>query len=146
MKALVVFDTAYGNTEEIGKAIGKGIGKEAKVIRAKEVKPANLEGIDLLVIGSPTQAGQELPDTHKFLMNIAVPAVRGMKVAAYDTRIQSRLAKIFGYAANRIAKTLEKAGAELVAEPEPFYVSGKAGPLKEGELKRASEWGKKLVG
>lgn len=146
MKTLVVYDTAYGNTEEIGKAISNGIGKDAKVLRARDVTASDLEGLDLLVVGSPTQAGQELPDTHKFIMNIAAPAVRGMKVATYDTRVESKLAKIFGYAAGRMAKRLEKAGAKLTIEPEAFFVTGTKGPLKEGELERATEWGKKLIG
>jgi flavodoxin len=146
MKILVVYDTAYGNTEEIGKAIGRGIGSDARVLRAGDVTPADLEGLELLVVGSPTQAGRPLPETQKFLNEVAAQAVKGMKVATFDTRASSKWVTIFGFAAGRIARTLKRAGAELVASPEPFYVAGTKGPLKEGEPERATEWGKKIAG
>lgn len=36
-------------------------------------------------------------------------------------------------------------GGTLIASPEGFFVKGKEGPLKEGELKRAASWAKVIV-
>ena len=144
MKTLVVFDTAYGNTEEIARAIGSGVGDNTEVVRARDVKADQLEDLDLLIVGSPTQAGRALPETQTFLKQVASPVVKGMKVASYDTRLSTKWVGVFGFAAGRIGKSLEKMGGNLVAPPAPFFVTGKNGPLKEGELERATGWGKKI--
>jgi hypothetical protein len=66
-------------------------------------------------------------------------------VAAFDTRIQAKWVKLFGYAAGRIAGRLKEKGGLLVSSPEAFFVKGKEGPLKEGELERAADWAKEVV-
>ena len=77
-----------------------------------------------------------------------------MKVAAFDTRIwldtiDSKALRFIvnrgGYAANTIAKALEKKGGLMTVEPEGFLVTGEQGPLKEGELERAEKWAKQLL-
>ncbi len=75
-------------------------------------------------------------------------------MGAFDTRLtQSNIdgtpvlpyfVKIFGYAAEPIGKELQKKGGELVLPAEGFYVEGTEGPLVQGELERAGEWGRKL--
>jgi len=145
MKTVVVYDSVYGNTEKIAEAIGSGITGEVSVLRASEVQPPQLESIDLLVVGSPTQAGRAIVPVQQFLNDIAAPAVRGVKVAAFDTRIPTKWVMLFGYAAGRIAGNLKKNGGILVAKPEPFFVNGKEGPLQDGELERAISWGKTVA-
>ena len=71
---------------------------------------------------------------------------KGKSVAAFDTRFELEsqgvglrlLMSVIRYAAPRLAKALEKKGGKLVAEPEGFIVENKEGPLKEGELERAT--------
>jgi len=146
MKTLVVYDSMYGNTEQIARAIGSGITGDVSVVRVGEAEPQQLEAIDLLVVGSPTQAGRATMPVQTFLSKVAAPAVKGVKVAAFDTRIPAKWVMIFGYAAGRIARSLKNSGGNLIAEPEPFFVNGKEGPLSEGELERASSWGKAVAG
>ncbi len=55
MKALVVYDSVHGNTREIAESIAQGLSTSAKTLHASEVNPQELKGLDLLVIGSPTQ-------------------------------------------------------------------------------------------
>jgi DNA-binding CsgD family transcriptional regulator len=50
-----------------------------------------------------------------------------------------KLVGIFGYAAGKIAGSLKTKGGTLILSPEAFFVKGKEGPLKEGELERAAE-------
>jgi hypothetical protein len=75
-----------------------------------------------------------------FLKKAPATAIEGINVAAFDTRFASGFAKIFGYAAGRIANPLKKKGGALFVEPKGFIVEGTKGPLKEGELERAASW------
>ncbi len=136
MKILIVYDSTYGNTEEIARAIGEAITGEVKVLRVGEADPS--ETFDLLIVGSPTHGGRPTQAIQDFTKR--VPALNGAPVAAFDTRLSTRLVKIFGYAAGRIGKTLEKKGGTLVKPPEAFFVKGTKGPLREGELERAASW------
>jgi flavodoxin I len=81
----------------------------------------------------------------EFLDGVPASALEGINVAAFDTRMSTRWVRIFGYAAGRIAKSLQEKGGTLVGSPQAFYVRGSKGPLKEGELEHAAEWAKKIV-
>jgi len=145
MKALIVYDSVYGNTEKIARSIGSAITGDVKVLRAAEVNPSELESVDLLIVGSPTHGGRQTPAIQDFLNKVTKPVIKGISVAAFDTRFSTRLVKIFGYAAGRIAGSLKRKGGTLVASPEGFFVKSKEGPLKEGELERAASWAKEIA-
>lgn len=151
MKALVVYDSVFGNTEQIALVIGNALGStdDAKTLRAAEVKPEHLNGLSLLIVGSPTRAFRPTKPIADFLNQIPASGLKGVKVAAFDTRISiadvsSRflnvMVRLFGYAAKPIADRLEKKGGSLVAPPEGFFVKDSEGPLKDGELERAADW------
>ena len=157
MKAMVVYDSQYGNTADVAKAIGDALqpSGEVTVARVGEVQPEHLSGIDLLVVGSPTQKFSPTGATTSFLKSIPSGGLQGIKVAAFDTRfppseiekvgILAFFVKLFGYAAEPIAKRLEKKGGDLVVPPQWFYVGGTEGPLLEGELERAGAWADEIV-
>jgi len=147
MKALVVYDSVYGNTEKIARAMAEAItpSGEAKVLRVGEANPSELESLDLLIVGSPTHAGRPTPAVQDFLNKVTQQSLKGINVAAFDTRATAKFAKIFGYAAGRIAGNLQKKGGILIASPEGFFVTGREGPLKEGELERAAAWAKGIL-
>jgi flavodoxin I len=145
MKALVIYDSFYGNTEKIARAIGGAIPGEVKVLRAGEVNPSGLQSLDLLIVGSPTQGGRPTKAIQDFLNKLPESAVKGVNVAAFDTRFSTKLVGIFGYAAGKIAESLKRKGSTLILPPEPFFVKGREGPLKEGELDRAAGWAKGLL-
>jgi flavodoxin len=144
MKTLVVYDSTYGNTEKIAKAIGAALTGDVKVQKAGEVNVAELSSYDLLVIGAPTYGGRPMPTVADFMNKIPEGAVKGKNTAAFDTRIPTKLVKLFGFAADRIAKSLQDKGANLVVPAEGFFVTGKNGPLKDGEVERATSWAKGL--
>jgi len=144
MKALIIYDSMYGNTEKIAQAIGGAIAGDVKVVRVGEVNPSELEAVDLLIVGSPTQGGRPTQAIQDFL-DRSSSAIKGINVAAFDTRLSARWPRIFGYAAGRIAGNLKGKGGTLVASPEGFFVKGTKGPLKEGELERAASWAKGIA-
>lgn len=145
MKALVIYDSMYGNTEKVAKAICDVIGSDAKAIKVSEFGPVKLEKLDLLIVGSPTQGGRPTRAIQDFIKQVSKPNVEGVSVAAFDTRFSSRWVNIFGYAAGRITRGLEKLGGITVAPSIGFIVEGTKGPLKDGELERAAGWAKEIV-
>jgi flavodoxin len=157
MKALVVYDSQYGNTERIAQAIGHTLGlqEDVQVLRVGEVTTEHLAGTTLLIVGSPTQRFRPTMGTTDFLKRIPKDGLKGIKVAAFDTRLTEKeigenrilafFVRIFGYAAKPISNELEKKGGERILPPEGFYVDGMEGPLIEGELERASEWAKQMI-
>ncbi|TET76830.1 MAG: flavodoxin family protein, partial [Candidatus Cloacimonadota bacterium] len=136
-----------GNTEKIAQAIGNALGsqKDVEILRVSNVEPEQLMGLKLLIVGSPTHGGRPTSAIQDFLNKVSEPAIRGINVAAFDTRFSTRLVRIFGYAAGRIAGSLKRNGGTLIASPEGFFVKGKEGPLKEGEIERAASWAKVIV-
>ena len=160
MKALVVYDSFFGNTEKIARAVGVAIGDalspqaDVQTLRVGDVKPEHLTGLSLLVVGSPTRSFSASPATKAWLKALAPNSLRGVKVAAFDTRadmndVNSRaltaFVKLFGYAAEPIANSLTKRGGTLVVPPEGFFIKDKEGPLKDGEIERATAWGRQIA-
>lgn len=155
MKALVVYDSVYGNTERIAKAIAEAMGSpgEVEVLRAGEANSSKLESLDLLIVGSPTHGGRPTPAIRVFLSKIPTDALRSVAAASFDIRFSAKdqgvgirmLMRIFGYAAGRIAYSLKRKGAYLAKPPEGFIVEGKEGPLKQGELGRAAAWARGIL-
>ncbi|RPI78926.1 MAG: flavodoxin family protein [Chloroflexi bacterium] len=160
MKAVIIYDSDYGNTEQIARAMGQVLGNQEDicVVRVGEVRPEQFQGIDLLITGSPTQRFRPTPAISSLLERMTNNRLKGIRVAAFDTRltvdeinktpILAFFVRLFGsgaYAARHIAKMLQKNGGELVAPPEGFYVEGTEGPLVQGELERAVAWAKKIL-
>ena len=145
MKALVVYDTVYGNTRQIAEAIAKGIGADTEIVRAGQVGQVDLSNIDLLVVGSPTLGGRASEPMQTFIAGLSADSVRGKRFATFDTRYSGRFVKLFGFAAIRLAESLVAKGGVQAAPPEAFIVTGKQGPLKEGELERAASWARELT-
>ncbi|HEX7392055.1 MAG TPA: flavodoxin domain-containing protein [Thermoplasmata archaeon] len=144
MRVTVVYDSVYGNTEKVAKAIGAAIAGEVRVAKVGEVSASGLQDADLLVLGSPTLGGRPTEPMQGFLASLSEAQLKGKKAAAFDTRYAGRFVKVFGFAAEKMSESLTAKGATLVAPPQPFIVTGKKGPLKEGELERAASWAKEI--
>lgn len=148
--SLVVYDSAFGNTAKIAEAIALGL--DTRAVMAKDVPVGTLHGHNLLVLGSPTQGGTMTPYLQQYCKDIPAGSLKGVRVAAFDTRMAQAeqkkwlqvVMRITGYAASKIAAQLKAKGANVVSEPNGFIVGGKEGPLKEGELERAKAWGEQL--
>jgi hypothetical protein len=166
-RALIIYESMYGNTEQIARAIGDGLA-ETMAVDVVEVgaAPTRLPpDVSLIVVGGPTHAfGMSRPATRvdaakqaqtplvsaglgvREWLDLLEPAAPLPTAAAYDTHVDHpKLLRHVGSAAAAIAKHLDKLGLELVAEPEHFWVSGTLGPLAAGELQRAREFGQSLA-
>lgn len=138
MKAIVVYDSKFGNTEKIAKAVAEELGAEAVHVS----KAKSLGKMNLLVVGSPTQAWRPTEAMKSFLQNL--PQLKGLSVAGFDTRL--KMTRLFtGSAARTIAGKLKNVGGFLLVLPESFFVAGTEGPLKEGEVGRAADWARTIA-
>lgn len=140
MKALVIFDSNLGNTKMIAEIIAKELGKDTKIVSVSDFNMKELEGVDLLVAGSPIIGWKPSEKMEGFLTSLSKGQLKDVKAVTFDTRV-----KIFhGDAAKKISQKLVEAGAEIVGKPQAFFVKGKDGPLFEGEIEKATKWAKSI--
>ncbi len=161
MRAVVVYESLWGNTANVARAIGDGIGPDAIVVSTAEAGPDVLEGADLVVAGAPVfvfhlSSDRTRRDIEQNLEpgaptpNLGHPSLRSWlgslapstaACAAFDTQVRGP----FGRGAPKIASALKATGMRLIARPDGFIVVDKYGPLADGELERATRWGATLA-
>lgn len=160
MNSLVVFESQFGNTEQVAQAIARGLRERgrAQVVAVDEAPAALADDLDLLVIGGPTHAfAMSRPDSRAAALSDGADATEtGLRewlktlpsplpvprVVTFSTRQGHSF--LTGSAAKSAAKAL-RSHETVAAEVEDFFVAGKHGPLEDGELVRATEWGRHLV-
>lgn len=141
MTSLIVYDSYYGNTKLIAETVAKELGDNSKVVHVDGVDNEDFKGLDLLIVGSPVLGWRPSDKTSEFLEGIS--SLKGIKVGSFDTRMKI---SIHGDATKKMSEKLVSLGGEMIVEPNMFYVKGKEGPLYDGELERAKEWGKEIKG
>jgi len=151
MKTVIVYDSLYGNTRAVAEAIGRTVGGEVELVRAEEAVSDTLQSATLVIVGSPTHGGRPSEKTKRFLDQLPAGALQNVRAAAFSTGVGSEgqsfflraVIGLFGYAAPHILRRLQERGATSLGS-ENFFVTGKEGPLREGELDRAARWGAEL--
>lgn len=163
MKALVVYESMFGNTEQIARAVAAGL-SETVDVQLTEVADATDPDPDiaLIVAGGPTHAfsmsrentradaiskgapeGEQEHGLREWMA--ALPSSQhAEKIATFDTKIKS-MRHLPGSAAKSAAKVARRHGYESVAKAESFYVDDVDGPLLDGEIDRARAWGRQLA-
>jgi len=160
MNAIVVYESLWGNTAEVARAVAEGLGPGARALRTDEAGPADVEAADLIVAGAPVfgfkLSSEKMRDgirqspgkgpapdlTCPLLRTWLADVPRGSAwCAAFDTQVRGP----FGKGAPEIVQLLEARGYTSIAEPQGFVVKGSQGPLKKGEAERARAWGEQLA-
>ena len=141
MKSLIIYDSFFGNTKLLAETIGKELGNDTKVMHVSDFKQEDLRGVSLLIVGSPILGWRPSEKTTAFLMSFGKDQLKGIEVATFDTRMKII---IHGDATKKMSEMLSNLGAEIIVEPNWFIVTGKEGPLADGELERAKEWAKQI--
>jgi flavodoxin len=148
MSTLVVYYSQFGNTKKVAEAIGDVLQQAGtgRTISIEELTAADLEGIDLVVMGSPTHK-MNLPEAVRPVFDeLPKRALRGVAVVAFDTSYQLSgfLARMT--AARRLDRKLRKLGGKRLLAPETFFVKKEEGyPLYDGEIERARDWAREIV-
>ena len=161
MKAVVVYESLWGNTAAIARAIAEGIGPEARPLTTDEASPEVLADADLMVVGAPviafglasdgtlqniaeTERGAPTPPdlSHRSMRDWLQELAPGhAAAAAFETRVRWSPRGATG----AIDSGLKRAGYRSIAKGGKFVVTGKYGPLRDGELERARAWGAELA-
>ena len=164
-RALVVFESMFGNTQTVAQAIAEGLSSWYTTTDLVEVSvaPSRIpDDVSVVVVGGPTHAfGLSRASTRQdaatqadgplvspagglreWLGSLEEPSSR-VAAAAFDTRIDKP--RVPGSAARGVEKRLRRLGFRVVAPAESFHVSGTKGPLVEGEVERARDWGKQVA-
>ena len=134
MKAIVLYDTLFGNTEKVAGRLAAGrqhTGVEAEAINIKAAIVETLEGYDLLALGAPTQYFTASKPLKEFLARLESIDLKGKQGFAFDTKLESRLS---GSAAKYIEKKLIEKGLEIIRPRASAIVVGqKAKTAQAGE-------------
>jgi hypothetical protein len=169
MRAVVVYESMYGNTHLIAEAVGAGLSTacDVRVVPVSQAGPEVIADADLVVVGGPTHAhGMSRASTRRAAVQAADKPAGGLKVepdalgpglrdwlgtlgrypvraAAFDTRVHGPAA-LTGRASKGATRLLREHGFDVVAEPESFLVT-KQDRLEPQEQNRARAWGTKLA-
>jgi hypothetical protein len=163
MRALVVYESFWGNTEQVAQSIAKGLSAhgDVELFEVSQAPGEITEPLDLIVLGGPTHAfsmtrastredafkqgasqGSKDVGVREWLQHLH----RGRHaetVATFDTKVE-KVRHLPGSAARGAANAAHKLGYKSVVKPMSFYVQGTSGPLLDGELARAQIWGERL--
>ena len=162
MRAVIVYESMFGNTRTIAEAVAEGLSLQGADVRTAEVGAAPRPlppQVDLLVVGAPTHTftlsreetrtaakehGEDLVSTGPLMREwlAELPTDLSCQVAAFDTHVDRRLP---GGAAKALRRRLRQRGYRVILPVESFLVSDMTGPLVEGEAERARGWGARLA-
>lgn len=161
MKAVVVYESLWGNTAAIARAVAEGLGAGVPALTTDQATGPAIEGVDLIVAGAPVlgfalptermrdQIGAD-PGKAPAAPDLSHPSMRSWlnRLSAGSGRSASFETRIWWSprgATGSISKALEEAGYRRIAGSQRFVVEGAYGPLRDGELERAKRWGAELA-
>lgn len=165
MHAVVIFESMFGNTEEIARAVADGLTPDFDVtlVNVDDAPTSPAEGVDLVVVGGPTHAfGLSRSQTRKDAagrvagnvvsrrtglrewLDATGPAGANVLAAAFGTRV-TKASWAPGSAARGAEKRLRRHGYRIAGKTRDFYVEDTLGPLAAGELESAREWAAELA-
>ncbi len=148
MKAIIVYESKFGNSKRVATDIAAGMteaGAEAFAVYVKEIDASKVAPYDLVVVGSPERAGRPMKAARKFLESLAGVSMEGKTVAFFET---------YGFAPAPGGKAIERLvemarkyvpQARLLTSGLSIRVRGTKGPILEDEVPRAREFGNKLA-
>jgi hypothetical protein len=163
-RALVVYESMWGNTEQVARAIAEGLGSRLDVTVAEVSEAPTAPGDDIAVIvaGGPTHAfsmtrpstradairqgarqGHEDTGLREWLSRLPEHP-DGQRLVTFDTRV-GKVRHLPGSAAKSAARLARQHGYSPFARSESFFVNDVDGPLLEGETTRATQWGADLA-
>jgi len=157
MNCLMVYDTVYGNTEQVARAIAKALmsAHSVRLIKADQIVKIDTASIDLLIVGGPTHRHGMSPKIAAVLKATPHRTLKGVKIAAFDTRYRMA-AWLSGSAASDIARYLRRLGGLLQISPKSFFIERDMPPrgekrrhnlerLEAGEIEQAAKWAVEIV-
>jgi len=88
MKAIVVFDSKYGNCKKVAEDIAGGLaeaGAEVNIVPVREASVGALAGYEIVAVGAPVRIGKPLKRVRKFVANMQDVPLDGKTLGFFDT-------------------------------------------------------------
>lgn len=146
MKGIVVYQSKWGDCKRIAEAITRGLVETGHEVVLSPVK--DVDGPDpaynFIVVGGPTRAARAYGPIKGFARRKVKKGWAGKPFATFSTGASVHQEKENTQASERLRVILEKNGLKAAAEPFKAGVQDLKGPLAEGEVERAEEFGRKL--
>lgn len=163
MRAVVVYESMWGNTAAVAQTIARQLERygDVRLVSVLEASPSTVSGVDLVVVGGPTHVhGMSRPSSR--LSTAATGPLPGAAAgsgvqewlrelpdghktwaAAFDTRLD-KPRWLVGAASGGISRALRKHGYRMIVPAKSFVVADREGPLKAGEIGRADAWAEEI--
>ena len=151
MKALIVYDSVFGNTAKVAMSMEAAIKSkcEVKAVQASAFSSDLLQGCTHLFIGSPTRSFQPTALIKRLIVKLSKKELENIQVCVFDTRMDVEKVDVkiltlftgwFGYANDTMQRKLKRKTASRVIPDSGYLVKESEGPLEDGELERAATW------
>lgn len=145
-RSIVLYDTLFGSTEKVARALSRGIQTKRGTVDCVNINKVNAEALpqyDFIAVGAPTQAFSASKPMKDFLQKIGVEDLLGHRGFAFDTKLDSRFS---GSAAKYIEAKLREMGLEILEPRKSAIVTGgtKQSTLRPGEEEAFEILGEKI--
>lgn len=154
MKTLVVYYSKFGNTRRLAEVVAEAITKagHVRVINIDQLAVSDLDGADLVVMGTPTHAFS-VPQAVRSILDAQPPGIlAGKSVAAFDTTVKPWPLR-WMRASPKLLRRLRALGGKPVARPQTFFVklhntqgTGEINLLLDCEMEQARQWADQITG
>lgn len=144
MNGVVVYQSKWGNCRQVAEAIARGLEEAGHQVALEQVGSFEEPSpeLDFVVVGGPTRIGKAYGPVKRFVKRGVTGDWAGKPFATFSTGASVGGEKPSAQASERLAEMLENAGLKPLAEPFKASVEDMHGPLAEGELDRAMEFGR----
>jgi len=147
VKAVLLYESKYGNTKRVAEAIAEEMqrvgGMEAALTALKGVDVDDIANYDVILLGGPTHFGGPTRSVRKFIDALGKRNVNGKSVAVFDTYLGEDFEKGVRKMEEQIRA--KAPGLKLLAPGLSIRVEGMKGPIAEGELVKCKDFVKQLM-
>ena len=147
-KAIIIYESIYGNTKKVADAIAEGI-RESGEIDCTIAKTGgvhhtdDLMKYDAVIFGSPNHNQEPSRNMLKFIERASIVDLDTKMGAAFDTYTGGNK----GIAVKKLEQAIRQKMSCITFVIDGFsaQVGDRKGPLVEGEIDRAFEFGKQVA-
>jgi len=148
LNVLIVYETKFGNTKEAAENIAEGMKEveqiKPEVINVNDIDYSKVQDFDVIIIGSPTWAGNCTDTIKNFINKLAGLSLNEKSYAVFDTNTGlPLLSKAVKKMEKRIGKQIPS--LKRILPGLPIRVKGQKGPLIEGEIPKCQNFGKEIA-
>jgi menaquinone-dependent protoporphyrinogen IX oxidase len=146
-KAVVIYDSKYGNTRSVAERVAeimrdKG-NVEASILFVNDVDVNQLPSFDIIVLGTPNHWGRLTKKFKTMISELKNVDLSGKKIALFDTCFMADADKATASMEKRILKV--SPNVQFLSPHMSVVVDHAKGPVAEGEMSKVDEFGERVA-